>query len=159
MSNSLQCYGLQNVRLFCPWDFPGKNTGVGYHARLQGIFPIQGLNLCLLGLLHWQAGSLLLAPPGKPYTCIYKYIYSFCIVFHYGLLQDIEYSSLCSSEGPCCLFIHSVCNSLHLLTPNSQSVPPYSPSNHKSMFYLCESAFVSYALQIGLSLSCITVHL
>ena len=25
-------------------DSPGKNTGVGYHARLQGLFPIQGLN-------------------------------------------------------------------------------------------------------------------
>ena len=29
------------------------------------IFPIQGLNQLLLGLLHWQLGSLLLAPPGK----------------------------------------------------------------------------------------------
>ena len=32
----------------------------------QGIFPTQGLNLCLLCLLLWQAGSLPLAPPGKP---------------------------------------------------------------------------------------------
>ena len=30
-------------------------------------FPIQGSNLCLLGLLLWQVGSLPLAPPGKPY--------------------------------------------------------------------------------------------
>ena len=30
---------------------PGKNTGVGCHALLQGIFPTQGLNLCLLLLL------------------------------------------------------------------------------------------------------------
>ena len=35
----------------CPWDFPGKNTGVGCHFLLQGIFLIQGLNQCLLGLL------------------------------------------------------------------------------------------------------------
>ena len=33
--------------LLCPWDSPGKNTGVGCHALLQGIFPTQGLNLCL----------------------------------------------------------------------------------------------------------------
>ena len=33
-------------RLLCPWDFLGKNTGVGYHFLLQGIFLIQGLNLC-----------------------------------------------------------------------------------------------------------------
>ena len=45
---------------------PGKNTGVGCHALLQRIFPTQGLNLCPLRLLHWQAGSLPLAPPGKP---------------------------------------------------------------------------------------------
>ena len=43
-------------------DSPGKNTGVGCHALLQGIFPIQGSNLCLLCLLFWEAGSLPLAP-------------------------------------------------------------------------------------------------
>ena len=40
----------------------GKNTGVGCHALLQGIFPIQGLNPCLLCLLLQQAGSLPLVP-------------------------------------------------------------------------------------------------
>ena len=39
-------------------DSPGKNTGVGCHALLQGIFPTQGSNLHLLCLLHWQVGSL-----------------------------------------------------------------------------------------------------
>ena len=43
--------------LLCPWDSPGMHTGVGCHALLQGIFPTQGLNLGLLCLLHWQAGS------------------------------------------------------------------------------------------------------
>ena len=47
----------------CPWDSPGKSTEVGCHALLQGIFPTQGLNPSLLSLLHWQAGSLPLAPP------------------------------------------------------------------------------------------------
>ena len=47
-------------------DSPGKNTGASCHALLQGIFPTQGSNLCLLCFLHWQAGSLPLAPPGKP---------------------------------------------------------------------------------------------
>ena len=32
----------------CPWDFPGKNTGVGCHSLLQGTFPTQGSNPCLL---------------------------------------------------------------------------------------------------------------
>ena len=46
--------------------FPGKNTGVGCHSLLQGIFKTQGSNLYLLSLLHWQTGSLPLAPSGKP---------------------------------------------------------------------------------------------
>ena len=46
----------------CPWDSPGKDTGVGCHALLQGIFLTQGLNPRLLRLLQWQAGSLPAAP-------------------------------------------------------------------------------------------------
>ena len=40
------------------WDSPGKNTGVGCHFLLQGIFQTQGLNPGLLSLLHWQMDSL-----------------------------------------------------------------------------------------------------
>ena len=39
----------------CPYNFPSKNTGVGCHFFLQGIFPTQGSNPSLLHLLHWQA--------------------------------------------------------------------------------------------------------
>ena len=49
-----------------PWDFPGKNTGLGCHFLLQGTFPTQGLNSHLLSLLHWQVDSLPLAQPGNP---------------------------------------------------------------------------------------------
>ena len=49
--------------------FPSKNTGVGCHFLLQGIFPTQGSNWHLLSLLHLQTGSLPLVPPGKPYIC------------------------------------------------------------------------------------------
>ena len=45
-------------QLHSPWDFPGKNTGVGCHFLFQGIFPTQQLNLGLLYLLHWLVGSL-----------------------------------------------------------------------------------------------------
>ena len=48
------------TRLLCPWDFPGKNTGVGCHFLLQGIFPTQGSNP---GLLHCRR---ILQSPGKP---------------------------------------------------------------------------------------------
>ena len=40
----LRPHGLHPDRLFCPWNSLGKNTGVGSHSLLQGIFPTQGLN-------------------------------------------------------------------------------------------------------------------
>ena len=40
----LRPHRLLLTRLLCPWDPPGKNTGVGCHFFLQGIFPIQGWN-------------------------------------------------------------------------------------------------------------------
>ena len=49
-------------RLLCPWDSPGKSTGVGCHFLLQGIFPTQASNP---GLLHCQADSLPSEPPGR----------------------------------------------------------------------------------------------
>ena len=52
MFDSLRPNGLQLTSLLCPWDSAGKITGVGCHALLQGIFLTQGLNLCLLHLLH-----------------------------------------------------------------------------------------------------------
>ena len=54
MSDSLWPHILQSARWFCPWNSPGKNPGVGCPAPLQGTFPTQGQNSCLLPLLHWQ---------------------------------------------------------------------------------------------------------
>ena len=48
MSDSLPPYGLWPTRLFYPQDSPGKNTGVGGHALLQGIILTQGSNPGLL---------------------------------------------------------------------------------------------------------------
>ena len=56
---------LYNVTNLCPSNFPGKNTGMGCHFLLQGIFSIQGSNLCLLHPLHWQADSLPLGHLGS----------------------------------------------------------------------------------------------
>ena len=49
------------------WNSPGKNTGAGCHALLQGIFLTQGLNPRLLCLLHWQV-LYHLCPLGSPGT-------------------------------------------------------------------------------------------
>ena len=49
VSDSLRPNRLWPARLLCPWDFPGKNIGVGCHFLLQGIFfPTQGSNPSLL---------------------------------------------------------------------------------------------------------------
>ena len=67
---------LQSCRLFvtpwtvayqalCPWYFPGKKAGVGSPSLLQGIFPTEGPNPCLLHLLHWPVGSLPLSHLGS----------------------------------------------------------------------------------------------
>ena len=71
MSDSLWSHELQATGLLCPWDFPGKNSGVGCHALLQGIFPSQGSNSSLLHLQHWQAGSLPHSHLGSPHTYIH----------------------------------------------------------------------------------------
>ena len=63
VSNSLRPHGLWPARLLCPWDFLGKNIGVGCHSLLHEIFPTQGSNP---GLLRWQADSLPSMLPGKP---------------------------------------------------------------------------------------------
>ena len=65
---------LSRVQLFVtPWtigclgplcgDSPGKNTGVGCHALLQGIFPTQGSNP---GLLHCRQILYQLSHEGSP---------------------------------------------------------------------------------------------
>ena len=59
----LQPHGLQPVRLLCLWNSPGKNTRVGCHSLLHGVFLTQGSNP---GLLHWQVDALLLRYQGSP---------------------------------------------------------------------------------------------
>ena len=51
MSNSVLHHGLWPTRLLCPWDSPGKNTGVGRRALLQPLSPFSSVaqscrNLC-----------------------------------------------------------------------------------------------------------------
>ena len=63
VSNSLQSHGLLPARLLCPWDSPGKNTGVRSHSLLQGIFPSQGSNP---GLLHCMQILYPMSHQGNP---------------------------------------------------------------------------------------------
>ena len=55
------------IRVPCPWDSPGKNTGVGSHSLLQGIFLTQGSNP---GLLHCRQTLYRLSHQGSFIACI-----------------------------------------------------------------------------------------
>ena len=65
VSNSLRPHELWPA-ILCLWDSPGKNSGVGCHFLLQGIFLTQGSNPGLFHLLHGQADSLPLNHLGSP---------------------------------------------------------------------------------------------
>ena len=66
LSYSLQSHVLSSLGSSLHGDSPGKNTGVGCHALLQGIFLTQESNP---HLLHWQANSLPLSHRGSPKFC------------------------------------------------------------------------------------------
>ena len=73
----------------------------------------------------------------------YTYIYYFSYLFHYCLLKNIECSSPCHTVRTS-LFIHPIYNSLPLLIPNSQSIPPqlsFSLGNPKCVLYICVCFF------------------
>ena len=74
----------------CPWDSPGKNTEVGCHDLLQGIFPAQGLNQ---HHLHWQVDSLPLCHLGNPGMWI------FLLYFGLSYTTTLFCCSHCSSFG------------------------------------------------------------
>ena len=62
MFDSLRPYVLQPIRLLCPWDFPGKNTGVVYHALRQGTFSTEESNPCLLCLCAFMSSVFTTTP-------------------------------------------------------------------------------------------------
>ena len=97
MSDSLQPHVQQLARLLGPWDFSGKNTGVGCRALLQGIFPTKRLNACLRYLMNWQTRCLPLVPPGKPilgYSNDLFYIrlvVVVCVLRYLSILSSFKY--------------------------------------------------------------------
>ena len=88
LSESLWPHRLQLARLLCPWDSPGKNTGVDCHFLFQGIFWIEGSNS---RFLHWQTDSLLLSNNIKKCWCNF---HQGKITFKYFLEDSDTYISL-----------------------------------------------------------------
>ena len=126
MSDSLWPRGLWPARLLCPWDSPGKNTGMGCHFLLQGNFPTKGLNP---HLLHWQMDSLPLSRLESPVAI------SYLLAFTGG--SDSNSISI-----------------VYMLIPISQSShPPFSPwypyvcSLHQDTFvFKMAFCFIQYLL-------------
>ena len=75
-SDSLRPRGLEPSGIRYLWQFPGRNTGVGYYYLLQKIFLTQGRNPSLLYLLHCQAGSFLV-PPRHSSSLVQSFIFFF----------------------------------------------------------------------------------
>ena len=67
---------------YSSWDSPGKNTGVGCQALLQGIFPTQGLNSCVL---HWLADTLPLSHLGRTMEVS---LYCWFVLFSRSVVSD-----------------------------------------------------------------------
>ena len=143
--DSLRLHELYPARLLCPWDFfPGKNTGVGCHFLLQGIFLTHRLKLCLP---HWQEDSLPLVPPGKPHS-IYSSLH---LVYISVQFSSFAQSCLtlcdpmnCSMPGfsvhhQCLEFtqthVHRVGDAIQPSHPLSSFSPPApNPSQHQGLF-------------------------
>ena len=71
ISNSLPSHGLWPTRFLCPWNSPGKNTGVGSNSLLQGILPTQGSNP---GLPQCRQIFYICATREAPYKVIYYFL-------------------------------------------------------------------------------------
>ena len=110
MSDSLPPHGLQSARLLCSWNFPGKNTGVGCHFLLQGIFPTQESNQHLLHLLHWQADTFSTVPAGNIHIHIFHNMYLYQIIIKF------ETTRVCMLFTQWCL---TLCNPMDCSPPGS----------------------------------------
>ena len=115
MSDSLQPHGLYLPRLLCPWNFPGKNAGVGCHFLLQGIFPTEGLNPCLLLsrwiLYHWatREAQIMLK------LCLFGNEINLCSTLYFLSNYCTFSSPLCNTKAfyILCIFF---CTPIHSLT-------------------------------------------
>ena len=114
VSNSSWPHGLWLTRLLYPRNFPGKNTAVGCHFFLQGIFPTQGSHRSLLLLLHCR-WILYLRTTGE--------------ALGRGSVQSLSHVRLFATPWiAACQASLSITNSQSLFKP--MSIKSVMPSNH-----------------------------
>ena len=95
VSDSMQPQGLQPARFLCPWDSPGKNTGVGCHVVLH-IFLIQKLNP---SLLHCRWILCHLHHLGNLRECIQSILYKLIMFMNPHLKAVIHQALSCDGSG------------------------------------------------------------
>ena len=145
-SDALQPCGLQPTRLLCPWDFPGKNTGVGCHPLLQGIFLTQvwnpGLPHCRQAL-YWQA--------------VYSSgLYLEVRLYHLGTPGVYPASSPCPvSRVLCPCPTTTVCTCLHSgVTPWAFPKAYYEKLQHEACLTSCTVEVLIKLWSLPFSVSC-----
>ena len=116
MSNSCDPWTVAS-RLLSPWDFPGKNTGVGCHFLFRGSSQPRDQTWvsCIAGRFLSDCAT---REASFTYVCIHththRYIYaSYQIIFLYRLLQNVEYTFLCCKVGSCWLSIWYIVAFMH----------------------------------------------
>ena len=126
------------TRLLCPWDSPGRNTGVGCHFLLQRIFLTQGSNP---DLLHHREILYCPSPQGSNISSVQ---FSCLVVsdsldsmnrstpglpVHHQLLEFIQ------------THVHWVSDATQSSHPLSSPSPPApNPSQHQSLFQWVNSS-------------------
>ena len=154
MSNSVWPYRRQPTRLRCPWDPPGKSTGVGCHCLLRicswhnpygrkqrrtkelflkkFLFLLYfALQYCIGFAIHWHESStgiheFPIPPTSHPISSLW------IIPVHQPQASYIEHR----------LAIHFLHDSIHVSMSFSQIIPPSSsPTESKNLFYTSVSLF------------------
>ena len=158
---------LQASRLLCLWDSPDKNTGVGFHFLLQGIFLTQGSNPQLLCLLNQQGGSTTGTTWEALYACVSgcyskysKYVnwlnhsslYETSSIVLFSLVAQ-SCPTLCDPMDSACQASLSITNAWSLL--ELMSIRLVMPSNHLVLccpLLLLPSIFPSIFCQFSMSI-------
>ena len=136
------CLTLWDTMCFSPpgssvhGDSPGKNTGMGCHALLRGIFPAQGSTPSLLPLLHWQVNFSSVSYLGSPFLRELL-LFSCSVMFNSFRLHGLQNSRLpCPSPSlgvysdsyPLCWWCHStILSSVVPFSSCLQSFPASGP--------------------------------
>ena len=126
---------------------------MGCYALLQGIFPTQGSNPRLLCLLHWQVGSLPLAPPAKP-SLLYNEPNQRHVFIHHLPLRPPSHPAHSTplghhrtqSSAPCAIeqvptsyLFYMLVHICPFSSPNSSHSSPFPFRVHMSVLYICIS--------------------